>query len=136
MLISEDHEKTLLSAEDPKTVCTQSDLESIFRRSEDECSTYLWTLLLPATRSAVPDGSGTEASFHHFWDSNLRAFIGGIANQSKAIRDSNYNLNSETDLVRPDFGLLINGVCVFRGEERAVRFSGIHPRYELCSKLT
>jgi len=41
-----------------------------------------------------------------------------------------------TGLLRPDYGFLPLGVCVFRGEERPPLFSGMHPKEELAAKLT
>jgi hypothetical protein len=41
-----------------------------------------------------------------------------------------------TALLRPDFGVLIDGVCMFRSKEKAPRYHGPHPKDELIQKLT
>ena len=50
-----------------------------------------------------------------------------------AIRDS--SLHTSAQKMRPDFGFIVNNVCIFRGEEKLP--SNIEdPKAELCHKLT
>jgi hypothetical protein len=124
---------TLLSRGEPRIMCSESDLQQIFRSSEDEEAEYLWTILKPAIATGAPDSDGTKASFISFWDDNIRKIISAIFSPSKIIRDN--NRDTSTGLQRPDFGIVQHGVCAFRGEEKAVRYGGKHPRDELFDKL-
>jgi hypothetical protein len=124
----------LVSRGEPWYACSQHDLEQLFRPSEDEESDYIRIILMTAIINSAPDKAGSKASFISFWDDNIRKIISGIISPSTAIRDS--NRNSGTLLQRPDFGFLMGGDCVFRGEEKAPVFSGPHPRDELAQKLT
>jgi hypothetical protein len=82
---------------------------------------------------APPDGDSTEALFHSFWDNNIRQILESVFLASKTIRGS--NMHTSTGLLSPDFGLLLGGNCVFRGEEKAPQYSGRHPKEELIQKL-
>jgi hypothetical protein len=85
-----------------------------------------WAVATPA-----PDSGGTEMSFIGFWDNNI---ICAILPPSKTIRNS--NRDTSTGLLRPDFGVLTQGICIFRGEENSPTCSGDHPKRELIDKLT
>ena len=124
---------TLLSRGEPTAMCSESDLERLFRVSEDEEADYLWTILKLAIVSGAPDGDGTEASFISFWDDNIRKIFNVTFAPNKVIRDS--NRDTSTARQRPDFGILKNGICTFRGEEKPSHYSGKHPKDELFEKL-
>jgi hypothetical protein len=119
---------------DPKYSCSQVDLEQLFRCSEDEEADLIWTILKVAVTNNAPDYDGTELSFISFWDDNIRRIFACVISPSKIIRDS--SRSTSTLLKRPDFGLLMNGVCTFRGEEKPPVFNGSHPRDELIKKLS
>jgi hypothetical protein len=93
----------------------------------------LSNIVYRALNFAPPDGDSTEASFHSFWDDNIRWILQSVFIESKTIRDS--NMHTSTGLLRPDFGLLLGGNCAFRGEEKAPTYSGRHPKEELIQKL-
>ncbi|KAF8336080.1 hypothetical protein F5887DRAFT_1285507 [Amanita rubescens] len=91
------------------------DLELLFKQSEDETAVAILDLLKPELRGIQ----------------NIRDILErclGVA----SIRDSNQG--TETSRLRPDFGLLLANVCVFRGEEKGIEFTGMHPRNELKVK--
>jgi len=131
--LSRDAMVLLLSRGDPNIMCSESDLELIFRCSEEEASDYLFTILKTAIVTSAPDSDGTEASFISFWDDNIRKIVAATLVPNKVIRDS--NRNTSIALQRPDIGFLHYGVCTFRGEEKPSRYSGMHPREELLKKL-
>ena len=82
---------------------------------------------------APPDGDGTEALFVSCWDDNILRMLENVLRPSKIIRDS--NMHTSTGLLGPDFGVLLGGNCVFRGEEKAPKYQGTHPKEELIQKL-
>jgi hypothetical protein len=129
-----DHEMQALSAiGEPRATCTQSDVRHLFRSSEDEQARFLWSIADHVITFSPPASDGTESSFHGFWDNNMRTLL-DAAIVCKSIRDSNDQ--TSTNLMRPDFGVLVNGFCAFRGEEKAPGYSGKHPKAELIEKLT
>ena len=79
------------------------------------------------------EDTGTESSYISFWDQNIRYLLTFVLN-GQAIQGSNQN--TSTALQMPDFGLLVNGICIFRGEGKVPSYSGKHPRLELFDKLT
>lgn len=118
---------------EPRSMCTLDEINQVFRPSEDEQADYIWTIVKPAIILPPPDDDSTEAAFISFWDRNIREPLCTAIN-SKPIRDSDES--TSTALQRPDFGQLLDGVCVFRGEEKRLGFTGKHPRDELIDKLT
>jgi len=103
----------LVSETLPAHACSAEDLELLFKQSEDETAAAVLDLLKPAITREPSNPSGTENSLISFWDSNQ---------------------GTETGKLRPDFGLLLANVCVFRGEEKRLGFTGMHPRDELKVK--
>lgn len=112
--------------------CSESDLEALFRVTEDEVVDMI-TALVTAVHRLPPPMTGSENSLIQFWDDNIRTLLSLAFSEDLAIRDSNQG--TSTALCRPDFGFIINGVCVFRGEEKPKSFTGTHPRQELLNKL-
>lgn len=123
----------LLSEGEAKIRCSKGDLQQVFRLSEHEHSYYLWTSLTATILTGAPDSNGTESSFHSFWDDNIRKIINQILIPNQTVRDSNHG--TSTASLKPDFGVLLEGVCAFRGEEKAPHYSGNHPKQELLDKL-
>ena len=91
------------------------------------------TVIYRALLFAPPDGDSTKASFHSFWDDNIRWILESVFMTSTTIWDS--NMHTSTCLLGPDFGLLPGGNCVFRGEEKPSKYSGRHPKEELMQML-
>jgi hypothetical protein len=116
-----------------RAICHINDVQLLFRSSEDEQADLLWTITKAGLTFDPPDDDSTESAFHQFWDGNIRRIL-DITTKGKCIRDSNNQ--TSTALLRPDFGVLVNGICAFRGEEKAPRYSGTHPKDELINKLT
>jgi hypothetical protein len=125
---------TLISHGGPKIMCSERNLQRIFRSSEDEESDYIWTTLKATINAGAPDSDGSEALFHSFWDDNIRKIITLIDTPTKIIRGSNRGTSTHSQ--RPDFGILLQGACTFRGEEKPPRYTGRHPKDELLDKLT
>ncbi|KAF8339322.1 hypothetical protein F5887DRAFT_1232886 [Amanita rubescens] len=116
--------KKLLQGEElPDHACCDQDLELLFNQCEDETADRI---LDESTRPG-----GTEGSLHGFWDAN----IGNILVQCLSARSvRNGNHGTESGQLRPNFGLLLDKVCVFRGEEKREFYTGKHPKDELKNK--
>ena len=115
----------------PTSACSAEDLERLFTQSEDEIAVPIVNILKPSIERDPANPNGTEISLVSLWDRNIRDILErclGVA----GIRDSNQG--TETGKLRPDFGLLLADVCVFRGEEKRLVFTGMHPRDELIFK--
>ncbi|KAF8513568.1 hypothetical protein BU17DRAFT_95259 [Hysterangium stoloniferum] len=80
-----------------------------------------------------PSATGTKDFVRGFWDKNIKDVIELVLQQGQSIRNSNHNM--ETKNMCPDFGLLVQNVCVFRGVEKGPGNSE-DPRAELVDKLT
>ncbi|KAF8811439.1 hypothetical protein BYT27DRAFT_7134015 [Phlegmacium glaucopus] len=109
----------------PTHACSADDLELLFKQSEDETAVAILDLLKLAIAWDPVNTSGTENLLVSFWDRNIQDILErclGVA----SIWDSNQ--------LGPDFGLLLANICVFRGEERRIEFTGTHPRDELKVK--
>ena len=116
----------------PGHFCTPEDLGILFTKTEDETASFICRDVLVAIHRAQPDPSGTEDSFHAFWDRNILEILVTCLGQPKWIR--NGNQGTHTGSLRPDLGLLLQSACVFRGEEKKPMFTGTHPRKELAHK--
>jgi hypothetical protein len=77
------------------------------------------------------DPDGTDESVREFWDNNIRNILFSCTH-AKNIRHGSEG--GEPGQFRPDFGLLLDDVCVFRGEESSRIFTGKHPKDELKDK--
>ncbi|KDR72787.1 hypothetical protein GALMADRAFT_252049 [Galerina marginata CBS 339.88] len=86
---------------------------------------------LNAIASSPPVG-GTKASFHSFWDDNIRKPIEHLIPTGRTIR--NRNEDTETRKLRPDYAFLLQKICPFRGEEKGSGNSG-DPKAELAYNL-
>ena len=105
----------------------------LFRESESESGVYLFSLFLTIVREPAPPDNGTEASFHSLWDDNIRKILEMLLPTGIPIRDD--SLHTSTQKLRPDFGFLLNNICIFRGEEKSPSDTG-DPKAELCDNLT
>jgi hypothetical protein len=117
---------------DPEAL-SRADAEALFRSTEHETADFITTIVKVILMFPNPEDGGTENSYHSFWDQNIRYPLTYVLN-ARAIRDGNKITSAA--LPMPDFGLLVNGICVFRGEEKVPSYSGKHPRRELFDKLT
>jgi hypothetical protein len=52
---------------------------------------------------------------------------------TKIIRVSSWSTSAASQ--RPDFGVLLEGVCAFRGEEKTPHYGGKHPKDELLEQM-
>jgi hypothetical protein len=124
--------RLLQAQQDPKSMCTPHDLQCLFRLSEDETAYPIWSRVYSALTFEPPGNDSSEMAFISFWDRNIRDVV-DAAITGKSIRKP--SRDRSTGLQRPDFGLLLGGVCVFRGEEKPPTYSGRHPKGELIQKL-
>ena len=116
-----------------KDFCNRDDVGRLFRVSDTESSEVLHLLFYKAAAWPSPPEDGTEASFHSFWDDNIRNILELLVPFSKSIRDDPRQTN--TPKLRPDYGLLLGGVCLFRGEEKSKTSRG-DPKASLSDGLT
>ncbi|KAF8317535.1 uncharacterized protein EI90DRAFT_3085067 [Cantharellus anzutake] len=116
----------------PELLCSSKDLETLFIKNEDEMASFIWPVVQGAILWTPPNSSGTEDSFHAFWDNNILHILTTCLGNPQWIRNSNRGTN--TGSFRPDLGLLLQLACLFRGEEKCPLFSGTHPREELADK--
>ena len=114
-------------------MCSDDDLDALFKVGERDCSSVAWTIY-PAVLRPPPDGTG---AFLSFWDDNLRRIIELLLSSGKTIRNSNYYEATEVGNLHPDFGFLMGNACPFRGEEEEGTENAAHPgpRAELVDKL-
>lgn len=112
----------------PDDICSREQLGAVFKvgRVGPAVASYF-----PAAASPAPP-SITEDGYHSFWDHNVASILQLLIPQGKCIRNSIWH--AETRMLRPDFGFLINNLCVFRGEEKGPTTSG-DPVEELISKM-
>jgi len=93
----------------------EQDLATLFRVSREDSAEELYRHLWVRVINRKPHPRGTEASFHSFWDDVIGHTLQLIL-KCGFIRDSNHE--TSTDLQRPDYGLMLGSLCVFRGEEK------------------
>lgn len=104
----------------------------LFTKNEDEKTYLIWLIVCAAIIRTQPDSSGTEDSFHSFWDRNILDILLTCLGNFKWVRNS--NKGTHTGSLRPDLGVFLEFACVFRGEEKRPTFTGKHPRQELIDK--
>jgi len=116
----------------PKYACSDKDLDQLFIMNDDEAAHFIWPRVHTAITKSPPSVSGTEDSFHVFWDENIRDILSPCLGETETIRNSNQGTCTGT--LRPDLGLFLRGCCIFRGEEKRPEHIGNHPRVELAEK--
>ena len=111
------------------SVFQHEDISILFRTGADrpQISSEILSLI-----SRCPPPDGTESSFISFWDANIRWILEYLIPEGKSIRDSNEDTG--TGNLRPDYGFLLENLCVFRGEEEPPG-SRADPKQELSDKL-
>lgn len=107
-------------------------LTGLFIPSETEHCSLLWDTCLTKVIHPIPPQLHTEASFHGFWDCIIK-FPLSYFNSSLIIgRDADQHTLTQCQL--PDFVVLLDKLCLFRGEEKGDD-SFVDPVLELKNKL-
>jgi hypothetical protein len=119
------------STESPGSALCAQQLSTLFRVSPDQRARSIKASFLAAIQSAPPQ-IGTEDCFHGTYDKNISDILKITLSGSTVIRNS--NRNTSTALKRPDYGLIVNGHCIFRGEENGSESDG-DPERELLEKI-
>jgi hypothetical protein len=111
-------------------ICGEKDISILFKQTDFDVISPLIGLYAAVVTS--PGTTGTEQYFRGFWDNNIKDVIQLILYQGQSFRGN--NLNTQTKNMRPDYGLLVQNVCVFRGKEKGPQ-NREDPRTELVDKL-
>ena len=109
-------------------ICSQDNVASVFRVVPNSDPNF--TLFFQAA-SNHPPPPGTEYSYVYFWDSNIRAILERLLPAAKILRNSSHH--TSTANLRPDLALLLEALCVLRGEEKPDDTDD--PKGELRDKL-
>ncbi|KAF8346502.1 hypothetical protein F5887DRAFT_1073184 [Amanita rubescens] len=115
----------------PDHACCDQDLELLFNQCEDETADRILDELKVTIIKGPRDPGGAEDSLRGFWDANIRNILVQCLN-ARSVRNGNHG--TESGQLRPNFGLLLDKVCVFRGEEKREFYTGKHPKDELKNK--
>jgi hypothetical protein len=115
----------------PESALSAEEAKTLFRVSEDESATPLEQLFVTAIERN-PLSSGTEDAFHGTMEDNIGWILRTLLPEGVPIRNS--NRNTSTALKRPDYGFLVKGHCLVRGEEKGTNPAG-DPKQELVEKL-
>ena len=110
---------------------TAEQLSTLFRISSEEYAESI-TFMFSFTIQRAPDSTGTEDFFHSTYDRNISDIIRTILPDARSFR--NTNKGTSTALQRPDYVLLMNQNCIFRGEEKGSETVG-NPKEELVQKI-
>lgn len=131
--ISQD-EIEMLQSRNITDPCSLDNLRVLFRVSDTESATGLCVraIFSPILKDKTPPDNGTEYSFVGLWDTCIRDILEYLIPDGVSIRNSNRNTSTRDD--RPDYGLILNNVCPFRGEEKSSS-SPDNPKSELGRKL-
>jgi hypothetical protein len=121
-------EGLVTSSIDVENFCTSDDVNVLFRAGYG--NTPLDKFFFAA--ADAPPTYGTEDSFIHFWDKNVRDILELILPQGRSTRNSSQH--TATGSLRPDYAFLLNKLCPFRGEEKAPQ-NDDDPKKELADKL-
>ena len=113
-----------------RNLVQRADLEILFRVSDVESSFSLVYSVCHAVTRDSPSDHGSEASFHAFWDNNIRDIFSLLVPTAQTDRDT-----SQGTKLRPDFVLIEDKICAFRGEEKSPS-NREDPKAELTDKLT
>ncbi|KAG8819460.1 hypothetical protein FRC17_010435, partial [Serendipita sp. 399] len=118
---------------DPDDACGREVLLSLFRVSETEVVPDPFNIqVIYAIKTGLSSLRTRDLSYISLWDTHIGNIL-QLITKGEVIRAS--NKNTGTSLRRPDFGLLLDAACPFRGEEKPPKFVGSHPRDELHEKL-
>ncbi|CAG8728218.1 19567_t:CDS:2, partial [Dentiscutata erythropus] len=101
-----------------KNTCTSEDLNILFRVSETERAyEFITTIIGGLIRNDPPSREGTERLYLSFWDTNIRFPLELLISDGISIRNSSQHSSSFSK--RPNYGFIVNHICLFRGEEKS-----------------
>jgi hypothetical protein len=120
------------SAASPQLSLRHEELSALYRVSTNEQAPKAHQTFSYAIYH-IPPTSGTDCRFHSTWDLNISHILQLISSTAYCVRDD--NRGTSTGSYRPDYGLLLKGHCIFRGEEEAPNSTG-DPKRELLDKVT
>ena len=95
--------------------CTDQDVGCIFTLSDGPFSRFIDSHFVRAVLMA-PSGENTENTHINFWDGNIRELLEILIPEATSRRDT--NKFTENGNSRPDYTLIMNNKCPFRGEEK------------------
>lgn len=110
----------------------KKDLEELFRVDDREHAEAIYRRI----NSVLDDSPPYVESVHSyipFWDSNIRKIIEALIPGGVSIRDGCCHTSAASQ--KPSFGFSYQGVCVFRGEEKASNDPD-DPKAKLSGKMT
>jgi hypothetical protein len=91
--------------------CDHSDVELLFRVGSGGDFSEIFTAV-----KRDPPIEGTRKFFISFWDRNIREILELFLPYGESIRNSNEH--AATGILRPNYGFLLDNLCLFWGEER------------------
>ena len=109
--------------------CTDQEVGCIFTLSDGPFSRFIDSHFVRAVLMA-PSGSNTESTHINFWDGNIRELLEILIPEATSRRDT----DEFTGEGRPDYTLIMNNKCPFRGEEKPLG-SVENVKAELVEKL-
>jgi hypothetical protein len=114
--------------------CAPDHLDRLFRISNTQSCEDIWLPIISAIKTPAPSSSEylSENLYIHFWDTNICKPLQLVLPEGSPLRDS--SRHTSTGMKRPDFGYLMDSICVFRGEEKGPSTPG-DPKAELTEKL-
>ncbi|CAG8700430.1 14701_t:CDS:2, partial [Ambispora leptoticha] len=112
------HEYDSFLIRNMEDMCTSEDLNILFRVSETE-NAYGFTskMIGPLIWNDPPSREKTEYSYVSFWDANIRFPLELFIPDGTSIRNSSQHMGIFSKW--PNFGFILNHVCLFRGEEKS-----------------
>ncbi|EXX67225.1 hypothetical protein RirG_116310 [Rhizophagus irregularis DAOM 197198w] len=128
------NEIDLLQSKNVTVLCSLDDLRVLFRVSDTESATdfCIRAIFSPILNDKIPPDDGTEYSFVGLWDNCIRNLLEYLIPDGVSIRNCSKFSSTRDD--RPDYGLILNNVCLFRGEEKSPT-STEDPKSELGRKF-
>ncbi|GBB92862.1 hypothetical protein RclHR1_25710002 [Rhizophagus clarus] len=128
------NEIDMLQSKNVTDLCSLDDLRVLFRVSDTESATdfCIRAIFTPILNDKIPPDDGTENSFIGLWDTCIRNLLEHLIPDGISIRNSSKFTSTRDD--RPDYGLILNNVCPFRGEGKSST-STEDPKSELGRKL-
>ncbi|KAF8630512.1 hypothetical protein AX17_005404 [Amanita inopinata Kibby_2008] len=109
-------------------ICTLDDVKLLFQAGYGE--TPLDEIFFTVIKS--PPMTGTENSFHSFWDQNVRDILEIVVPCGRSMRNSSRHTAAWS--LRPDYAFLLDKICPFHGEEKGPE-DNESPKAELAKKL-
>jgi len=120
--------KSMLSSSS-QDICERQHLECVFTIS-DAYINHSLTIWFVSAVLEPPSATSTENIYHAFWDQNISKPLQVVIPEATSRREKNWF----TETRRPDYTLIIEAKCPFRGEEKSPENPG-NPKTELIEKL-